>query len=183
MTEPTNHNVSKVTEEPDVTPVREPLLTVALTVAAMVLVTWGILIVLGMSRTAQIREADAAIAQYNTKLANPEVKKTLSQYTALDTVSNQMDKLRSQRFLFLPAWETIKQSVPKDVQFTSVSISQDSVFRISGITKSVTSVAHFAKELSNQPTMEQVAPLSVDKQGNGQFNFTVSFKVKSTEAK
>jgi type IV pilus assembly PilN-like protein len=159
------------------TAVHDPLFTTSAVLAGLVILAWAIVFILGVTREAQIKEADSTLQDLATKLNSDELQTTLAQYNALDGVATQMQKVRTKRFTFLPTWNRIKESVPKDVQFTNVNFGQDDVFRITGTTKSVKSVAYFAKELETKSGLTQVAPLSVDKQGgNNLFNFSISFK-------
>ncbi len=157
------------------TKLRDPLIMLGLVLVGLVLLTWIILLVLGASRSSEITTADASITEQDKALQG--LSTTFNQYSALEQVKVQTKVLRNKRYLFLDSWKKIKENAPKDVQFVSVSVGSQGLFRISGVTKSVTSVANFTKALSQQENITQVAPLSVDKQNNGSlFNFTISFK-------
>ncbi len=158
---------------------RDPLFLAAVVVAVLVLLAWVVITLVGSLHQSSVADADKTLAQLNQQLKDPGLQTTVTQYSALDAVTTQMAKVRAKRVLFSPSWDAIKASVPADVQFTSVTFTQDNIFRISGVTKSITSVAHFAKALSTNPHFSQVTPLSVDKQNQaGLFNFSLSFKAQ-----
>ncbi len=141
--------------------------------------------ILGLMREAQIEQANAKIGQLEKEFTtDATLSNTSQQYFRLETVSSHIGKLLYERFLFMPSWNMIKSSVPRDVQFVSVSLGADTTFRISGVSKSVSSVANFAKSLSDKPEVSVVTPLSIDKQGTSPvYNFSISFKVKPKSQK
>lgn len=143
----------------------------------LVLLTWGALFVMSAARTRQAGVYDKKISEQ--KVALTALKDTEQTYTAVNTVVSQAKKLRDSRYLFGPTWTMLRNSVPKDVQFTSVSMGNDYVFRVTGASKSVNSVAQFAKQLEKQEGVIVVTPLSVEKQAtSGFYNFSLSFSVK-----
>lgn len=153
------------------------LLYLGVAVFLLVLVGYGTLMVLGSTREAQRNEFDSKITELEKQLREKDVATAQKHYNALDTVVSQLAGVQNERFLFEPVWKDIKASVPKDMQFLNVTMGTDSTFRISGVTRSVTSVSYFTKALSSKPGMSSVVPVSIDKNITGDtFSFTVSFK-------
>lgn len=156
----------------------DPIFFVGIVIFILVVATWGVVSLLGLTRTQQVTELTKKIAQVDAQLKESENIKTYEQYTAIDTVVSHMKRIRDQRYLFLSEWSSVKESVPKDVQFVNVTLSEDGVFRISGLARSFSSVAHFSEALSEKENISMVAPLSVDRQSNGTtYGFSLSFKV------
>lgn len=144
----------------------------------MVVLTWAILVVMGAGRIRQAQQYDGKIKELDTKLAlYASTEKT---YTAIETSLAHDKKLRASRSLFGPTWSIIRDSVPSDVQFSSLSLGGDSTIRIVGMTKSLTSVAQFANELENKAEISVVTPLSVDRTPNAEtFGFTLILKANT----
>jgi Tfp pilus assembly protein PilN len=144
----------------------------------IVVAGWLIVSLLGVTRASQSAQLDDRLKQLDDQLKTPALQQTTTQYNTLETVLSNIKTLRDERLLFDPTWQTIKKSVPKDVQFTSFTLGDDSTFRISGVGRSVSSVAQFAAALAQQPQFKTVTPLSVDKQTNKDvYNFSISFKL------
>jgi Tfp pilus assembly protein PilN len=139
-------------------------------------VTWAILEVMQVTRSHQAAQYDTKISGLNSQIAT--LKTTEQTYDAINTVVSQAKKLQTTSYTFGPTWQVIRNNVPKDVQFTSVTMGSDSVFQITGVTKSITDVAQFTQQLGKQTGFSMVLPLSIDKQPTGTlFNFSLSFKV------
>lgn len=147
-----------------------------------VVVVFAIVTILGLAREGEVTGLNGKVSQLNKDLSAPEMKQTLEQYEALDTVITHMDRVRKQRFIFEPVWGAVKAAVPSDVSFTSVAMDDDASFRVTGKTRSVNSVAAFAKALDAHSSIEKVTPLSVDKASESNlYNFTITFEYKSLE--
>ncbi len=161
------------------TPRHNSLLFLGAGILILVVVAYAAILVLGSTREAQRGEVDNKLSVLETKMRSPQIAAVQSQYSALDIVRKQLKDIQSKRFLFAPLWKDIKASVPKDMQFQNLIMSSDGTFRVSGITRSVTSVSHFATALAQKPTIEAVQPLSVDKGlGSDVYTFTVTFRGK-----
>lgn len=154
------------------------LFSTSISVLVMVVLAWALAALLTATRSGDITQLDAKSVQLDTQLKSPAISTALAEYSALDTVVTHMQRLRNDRFLFLPTWDAVKKSVPKDMQFTSFVLGEDSSVRITGVARSVTSVSFFANALAEQSAFRSVTPLSVDKQSGQQlYNFTITFKV------
>ncbi len=175
---------------PDSTPTRSSsvvattedttVFTIAVILAFLVFGTWVVLALMGAKYSADVTSAQDAIASADTQMKSIDLSPTVDQYQALEAAASNMDRVRSSRYLLVPTWNTLKAKVPKDVQFTSVSFGQDNIFRVSGVTKSVSSVADFAKALEGEKGISEVSPLSVDKEsGTDRLQFTLTFKAKA----
>lgn len=145
-------------------------------VMALVLSTWGLLALLQSTRTSQAVEAQARSRQLDGQLKEASVQATLGKYAAIKTVSKHMTTLLRDRYVFTPTWQAIKSSVPADVQFTSVMMTQDYRFRITGTAKSVAALAAFSKSLASKPGILDVSPASMEKSGES-YRFSVTFSV------
>lgn len=175
--EPYNNQPASVATPAPVKPT-SPLFTIG--VASLVLVVVGYLVVslLGVTRASESEQLDARLNELSQELKTPALVQASTQYTTIETVLTHIKTLRAERLLFDPTWQTIKQNVPQDVQFTSFNLGDDGTFRVSGVGRSITSVAQFAAALSQQPQFRTVMPLSVDKQVNRDvYNFSLSFKL------
>ncbi len=151
-------------------------------VVSLLVLGYLILVVMGFTYDSRIRSLNSAIDAQDQDFQSQDIQDTYKTYLALNNVDQHIKQLQNLRFIFMPTWTTVKKSIPKDVQFTSVSIGQDYVFRITGVTRSITSVANFAKQLGADPNLTQITPLSVDKQSNNDtYNFTLSFKAKAAK--
>lgn len=156
----------------------DPIYHLGIIIAVLVLITWGTVFVLRLTRSEDVKQLDSKIAEYDKQLKTEPLMATEKTYLALQTVASHMKALRDQRFLFLSEWNDVKASVPKDVQFSSVAMSDDGVFRISGVAKSMSSVAQLSQALTTKSSVALVTPLSLEKQSDGKtFGFSLSFKV------
>lgn len=142
----------------------------------LVALAWVALGVMGAGRTKQITQFDSKIQVLDGQIK--AIAETSDTYGALQGAATHAVKLRENRYLFGPTWTMLKESVPKDVAFTSVTLGTDATVRIVGETKSITTVAQFARELENQTTVTMVTPLSIEKSSNseGRYGFNLSFK-------
>lgn len=153
--------------------------TISVILAFLVFGTWVVLALMGAKYSADVTAAQNAITSADTQMKSADLSPTVDQYQSLEAAASNMDRVRSSRYLLVPTWNTLKAKVPKDVQFTSVSFGQDNIFRVSGLTKSVSSVADFAKALEGEKGISEVSPLSVDKEsGTDRLQFTLTFKAK-----
>ncbi len=157
----------------------EPVdLVFVLGIVSLILVigTWGVLTIMGAGRAKQSLQYDNKIKELDSKIL--ALKDTEQTYLAVESSLTHAKRLRDTRYLFGPTWTMVRDNVPKDVQFTSLSLGNDSTVRIVGSTKSVTSVAQFARQLEKQKGITMVTPLSLERSpNNGQYGFTLSFKV------
>lgn len=141
----------------------------------LVLIAWAVLGVMGAGRSKQASQFEAKINDFDTKIS--AFNDTQSDYKSLETVIHSAKKLRETRFVFGPTWAMLRDSVPKDVQFSSVILGSDTTIRIAGSTKSITSVAEFADKLETQTGVSMVTPLAVEKQPSSELmTFSLSFK-------
>lgn len=153
--------------------------TISVVLAFLVFGTWVVLALMGAKYGADVSNAQEAITSADTQMKSDDLAPTVEQYQSLEAAASNMDNVRRSRYLLVPTWNTLKAKVPKDVQFTSVSFGQDNIFRVSGVTKSVSSVADFAKALEGEKGISEVSPLSVDKEsGTDRLQFTLTFKAK-----
>ncbi len=164
----------------------DTILLMGLIVFCLVIAAWVLVSILGATRTTQISQLDKKIDGLNKNLAQADIAQTEDTYLALNTAISHMTQLRAKRFVFLPVWNGVKASVPRDMQFVSLSMGNTNDFQISGITKSVGSVSYFAKALAAKPDFHDVTPLSVQSQKDqGVYNFNLTFSTKpvSTSSK
>jgi Tfp pilus assembly protein PilN len=153
--------------------------TISVVLAFLVFGTWAVLALMGAKYGADVTNAQEAIAAADTQMKSNDLSPTVEQYQSLEAAASNMERVRNSRYLLMPVWNTLKAKVPKDVQFTSVSLGQDNVFRVSGVTKSISSVADFAKALEGEKGISEVSPLSIDKEsGTDRLQFTLTFKAK-----
>ncbi len=154
----------------------DTILVMGLVVFCLVIAAWVLVSILGATRSAQIRQLDQKIESLDAQLDQPDIAKAEQTYLALDTTVSHMNQLRTRRFAFLPVWNTLKASVPHDMQFTSLSMGDTTSFQISGATKSLGSVAAFAKALQSKPDFYSVTPLSVQQEKDeGIYSFSLTF--------
>jgi hypothetical protein len=105
----------------------------------------------------------------------------LTKYNGIAAVDENLVRILNSRLLFLPGWNAVKSSVPKDVQFTSVSVANDLTYRISGDAKSISSIASFSKVLEEKIQAESVVPSSVTKKADSNnFSFGIGFELTKT---
>ncbi len=153
-----------------------PLFTLGVASLIVVIIGWLLVSLLGLTRGSQAEALDKKLTDLSDQLSTPEMVQVATQYTTVETVLSQIKKLRADRLLFDPTWQTIKQNVPKDIQFTNFTLGDDGTFRLAGVGRSVTSVAQFAAALT-QAGYRSVTPLAVDKQsGQELYNFSMTFK-------
>lgn len=146
--------------------------------AGLMIVAWLITGVLGATRAAQLKEAQSRLVKVEQSLAEPSIVKTERQYAALQGVIAQSQTLRDQRFLFMPAWRSIKESVPADLQITALSLTEDRTFRLTGNVKSLESFARFSQSLTQHAGITNITPLGVEKKSNG-YSYQLSFQINS----
>jgi Tfp pilus assembly protein PilN len=148
-------------------------------VLGLVLLTYGLLLVLGATRSAQLNQAQKKTTQIETELkSNQDLAATLKQYNGLVGVSDHIDNLLTNRFLFLPSWNLVKSLVPKEVQFTSITVQDDRTYRIAGESRSVSGVANLAKALQSNSAFTNVVPLSVNRNAaKNTYTFSITFKI------
>lgn len=160
-------------------PATDPVFVLGIVSVILVLVTWAILSVMASSHS---RQSEVYTTKINElKIQANEYKATEATYRAVETVVAQASALRSTQYLFGPTWKSLKEAVPKDVQFLTLSMGNDYVFRVAGVTKSVTAVAQFSRQLEKVPGVSVVTPLSIEKQTSGSvYNFNLSFRISPT---
>lgn len=155
-----------------------PLFTLGVVCLGLVVLGWLTVSLLGVTRASESEQLDQKLNELSEELKKPVNVQTTKQYNSIETVLAQVKKLRTERLLFDPTWQTIKQNVPKEVQFSSFNLGDDGTFRVAGVGRSITSVAQFAAALSQQSQFKTVTPLAVDKQANTPlYNFSISFKL------
>ncbi len=163
---------------------RDPLFTIGVTIFSLTVFTWILVAVLGAANAQGVRQADKNVATIDDQVKSSSLVHTLEQYEALNTLVTHIGKLQNQRFILGPTWEEIKASVPRDIQFTSLNLTDDGTYRIAGIGRSITSIASFAKSLSEKQNLTMVTPLAMDKQPDRDlYNFSLTFKVQRQTAK
>lgn len=153
-----------------------PLFTLGVGCLVLVIIGWLVVTLLGVTRGGEANELDGKLNDLTEQLQAPAYVAAAAEYNSIDTVLSKIKDLRAQRLLFDPTWQTIKNNVPKDVQFTSFTLGDDATFRIAGVGRSITSVAQFSTALT-EAKFKTVTPLAVDKQADKDlYNFSISFK-------
>jgi len=175
----TNPDEAQAIEAAPVLKHSDPIFGLGIIIFCMVLITYGIVWALGITRDSEIQKLDAQISTIDGQIkTDPALSATLTQYMALDNVSKQISGLVNSRILFMNSWNDIKASVPKDVQFNSMSSGTDGVYLITGYAKSISSVASFSQALTAHPEFAAVTPLSISKvDGKNVIQFSLRFKV------
>lgn len=159
----------------------DSVFVLGLVTLVMVVLTWVILAVMGAGRVRQAQQYDSKIKELDSKIAT--LSATEKTYYDIERSLSHEKQLRSNRYLFGPTWSKIRDSVPADVQFSSLSLGGDSTIRIVGSTRSLTSVAEFSNELEKRPELSVVTPLSVDRTPNSEtYGFTIMFKVDTRKS-
>jgi hypothetical protein len=160
-----------------------PIFVVGLAALGLVVIAYSIVTILGITRSSQLTQADNRIAQINGQIKSDRtLSDTLEKYNSIAAANENLLRILNSRFLFLPGWKAVKTSVPKDMQFTSVSVSNDLTYRVSGETKSVASLATFSKVLEGKLGAKSVVPSSINKKTDtDRYTFGISFDLIKTE--
>lgn len=159
-----------------------PTFVIGLVILGLVILAYGLLLVLGLTRSSQLNQASNRIDQIDQQIkADKTLSETLSKYNGLAAADENLVSILNSRLLFLPGWKTVKLSIPKDIQLTSVSVSNDLSYRVSGESKSVSSIATFSKVLEKKINATSIVPSSINKKADSdRYNFGMGFDIAKT---
>lgn len=151
----------------------KPTYAVGLTTFVIVAIGVGIVWLLGFVQSSEIASADKTVASVTSDLAGANLAKTATDYQSLAALSEQLPKLKSTQLPLTTIWQAAKASTPKDVQWTSFSISSSKSVQISGSAGAIGSISQFAVALEDTGRFTGVEPVSITK-NNNQFNFVIA---------
>jgi hypothetical protein len=161
-----------------------PTFIIGLVILGLVLVAYGLVTVLGLTRASQLDVAAKRMTDIDNEIkADKKLSDTLEKYNGLAAADENLVRIINSRLLFLPGWKAVKGAVPKDIQLTSVTVTNDLTYRLSGESKSVASIAAFSHVLEDKLEATSVIPSSINKKPDtDRFTFGMSFDIaKSNE--